>query len=258
MASLEQVLRSAPLWIIGLAFFLALLAASLLGRWLRHRLDKEAGETESDGYLLSANLALLGLLIAFTFSLAFSRYDNRREAVIAEGNAISTVWLRASLIDGAEGQALRDAIRSYTDIRLHLPDADDRNRVEVESGKAQTIVWQRLRAALPHVQPPIGATVITATTEMFDAAAVRKAERLARIPGRVLDVVSFYAILSAGIVGYVLGRQGDRRHLIVSSVLFLLLTLAMTLILDLDRPWSGAIKVSAQPMIDARASFDSF
>lgn len=256
MASLEHALRSFPLWAIGSAFFLLLLAASLLGGLLRHRLDREGGESQSDGYLLSANLALLGLLIAFTFSLAVSRYDSRRDAVIQEANTISTAWLRAGLIDGPEGQALRDAIRSYTDIRLRLSEADDRRQVERDTASAQALIWQRLRAALPHAQPPVAVTTITAMTEMFDAAATRKAERQARIPGRVLDVLSLYAIMSAGIVGYVLGRKGDRLHMIVSSILFLLLTLAMTLILDLDRPYSGSITVPVQPLIDTRAGFD--
>lgn len=256
MASLEHVLKSLPLWAIGSALFLLLFLTSLLGARLRHRFDRQGDDSQSDGYLLSANLALLGLLIAFTFSLAVSRYDSRRMAVIQEANTISTAWLRAGLIDGPEGQALRDAIRSYTDIRLRLPEADDRAQVERESAAAQALIWQRLHAALPHALPPVGVTIISATTEMFDAAATRKAERQARIPGRVLDVLSLYAIMSAGIVGYVLGGKHDRRHLVVSSILFLLLTMAMTLILDLDRPFSGSIRVSVQPIIDVRAGFD--
>jgi hypothetical protein len=89
---------------------------------------------------------------------------------------------------------------------------------------------------------------------MFDAASSRRAERDARIPGRVLDVVSLFALISAGIVGYVLGRKEDRHHIAVTSILFLLLTMAMLLILDLDRPWSGGIRLSPQPIIDARAA----
>lgn len=70
----------------------------------------------------------------------------------------------------------------------------------------------------------------------------------------MLDVVSLYAAISAAIVGYVTGRRGDRRPLVEAGVLFLLLTLALTLILDLDRPWSGAITVSAEPVREARAA----
>jgi uncharacterized membrane protein YoaK (UPF0700 family) len=256
MAALESILASAPLWVIGLIFLLALIAASMLGRWVRGKIDQEKGDSDSAGYLLSAALALLGLLIAFTFSLAVSRYDSRRIMIVDEGNAISTAWLRSTLVDGAEGEALRAAIKAYADIRLRLPDAKDHNAIEAASAEAQGVVWQRLRATLPNLQPPIATTLITGATEMFDAAASRKAERNARIPGRVLDVVSLFAIISAAIVGYVLGRTEDRRHWVVTTVVFLLLTLAMLLILDLDRPWSGGITLDPQPIIDARAAMN--
>ncbi len=255
MASLDQFLGSASLWLVGPALLLVMSASCLAGRMLRLRLDHERDSPEtSDSYLLSAALGLLGLLIAFTFSLAVGRYDDRREAVIREGNALSTLWLRAGLVDGPAGHELKGAIRAYADIRLDLPTSTDRNGLETRSAAAQARVWAGVRTALPAIPPPLGASLVAAANEAFDSASARKAEREARIPGRVLDVVSLYAAISAAIVGYVTGRRGDRRPLVEAGVLFLLLTLALTLILDLDRPWSGAITVSAEPVREARAA----
>lgn len=113
MASLDQFLGSASLWLVGPALLLVMSASCLAGRMLRLRLDHERDSPEtSDSYLLSAALGLLGLLIAFTFSLAVGRYDDRREAVIREGNALSTLWLRAGLVDGPAGHELKGAIRA--------------------------------------------------------------------------------------------------------------------------------------------------
>lgn len=251
MTWFDTALGSAPLWLLGFLLFAAMMGLCAAGAMLRTRL-REDGRSD-EGYLLSAALALLGLLIAFTFSLALNRYDSRRQLVVAEANAIGTAWLRAGLPDGAPGRDLQAGIARYTDIRLRLPQQGDTDAVERETGIAQTALWARMRAVIRDVPPPVAGAIITATNEMFDAASARKAERNARIPGRVLEVVILYALMSAGIVGYVLGGAG-RQHRMVTSILFLLLTLAVVLILDLDRPWSGSITVSQQPMADARSA----
>jgi hypothetical protein len=255
MGVIDTALGSMNLWLLGLLLFLLLAGLSAAGNLLRRRMRAGAEGAESEGYLLSAALALLGLLIAFTFSLSLSRYDARRMLVVTEANAIGTAWLRAGLAGDETGPRLQSAVARYADIRLRLPDGgtSGADSIEVESGQAQAALWAEMRAATRETPPPIAAAILTAMNEMFDAASSRKAERDAHIPGRVLEVLILYALMSAGIVGYVLGGSG-RRHRAVTSILFLLLTLALLLILDLDRPWSGGITVSQQPMIDARAS----
>ena len=79
---------------LGLAMFAAMCVAAWLAARLRTALGGSAGDNPVEGYLLSATVALLGLLIAFTFSLAVSRFDARRAMVVAEANAIGTAWLR--------------------------------------------------------------------------------------------------------------------------------------------------------------------
>lgn len=251
---LDAFMASAPLWAIELISFIALALCFRAGAAFKTRWGHEDGEDSAEGYLLSAVLALLGLLVAFTFSLSLSRYDTRRQMVVAEGNAIGTTWLRATLVGGAEGEALRGALRGYADIRAALPLSADPSAVERRTDAGQGEVWHRVQAAIPRLDPPLAAGLVSAANEMFDAASSRKAERNARIPSRVLDIVSLYALMAAGVIGYVIGRRGGWRHALVSHALFLLLVLAMGLILDLDRPWSGSITISAQPILDARAA----
>ena len=73
--------------------------------------------------------------------------------------------------------------------------------------------------------------------------------RAARVPTRILVVLAIYALITAGMVGY-----GNGRHRTATTVLFVLLTLAAVLIIDLDRPSTGAITVSQQPMLDLQRS----
>lgn len=249
---MERLSTQTSLLILGAG----LLAAMLTAAWLGNRARTRGGDRENDaeeGYLLSAVLALLGLLIAFTFSLAVSRYDTRRELVVNEANAIGTAWLRAGLAGGDAGPALQGAIATYTDVRLGLSRLEPPPQVEAETVRQQHIVWARLKAIAVAEPSPVTGTTIVAVNDMFDAASSRAAERAAHIPGEVLTVLVIYAIMAAGIVGYVMGDSG-RRHRTVTMILFLLLTMAITLILDLDRPLSGAITVSQQPMWDVRAA----
>jgi uncharacterized membrane protein len=254
MGFAEHLFTGTSLWVAALILFLLLAGAAEGGAAMRTWLGRDTAErSDGEGYLLSAVLALLGLLIAFTFSLAVSRYDARRELVVNEANAIGTAWLRAGLAGGGKGQPLQRAITDYTEVRLGLSRNANAARVEIATGAAQTIVWTRMQDAVTDTPPPIATTIITAVNEMFDAASSRKAERDARIPAEVLLVLILYAIAAAAIVGYVM-RAAGKRHRAITLVVFLLLTLALMLILDLDRPRSGAIQVSQQPMLDVRAS----
>lgn len=254
MVLIDRFLAGGNLWLVGLALFLLMVFSAQVGAVLRMRSALSAkGSENAEGYLLSATLALLGLLIAFTFSLAVSRFDARREMVVNEANAIGTAWLRAGLANGDQDPQLQGAILSYADVRLGLSKGHDPATVERDTARAQGIVWDVLGGAVEKDPGPISATRVSAVNAMFDAAASRRAEREATIPARVLEVLVLYAIIAAGIVGYVLGASG-RRHLVVASILFMLLTLAITLILDLDRPRGGSILVSQKPMFDVRAS----
>jgi hypothetical protein len=177
------------------------------------------------------------------------RYDERREIVVSEANAIGTAWLRAGLIEGAGGAALQNSLTHYAELRSRLPHEGETEAVERETAEAQRQLWAQMRQSLGATPPPISATLINAMNEMFDIAAARKAEREAHIPGAVVEILLLYALLSAGIVGYVLGAS-EARHRGITFVLFVLLTLSLVLILDLDRPWRGGVTVSQQPMAD--------
>jgi len=255
MAWLDGLIERAPLWLIGILLFGLLMLSVRVGVWLRSRGKHADNRTDDEGYLLSAALALLGLLIAFTFSLALNRYDSRRDFVVQEANAIGTAWLRAGLVEGKAGQSLQQGIARYADVRLKLPTSrreTETARIDALSGRLQTQLWQEMKTDIATLPAPIATTLITAMNEMFDIASARKAERQARIPVDVLTVLILCTAMSAAIIGYVLGSTG-KSHRTVTIILFALLTLALLMILDLDRPWHGAITVSQQPMVDMRA-----
>ena len=100
---------SEPTFPIQYALFTLLVAFSLVagmllaievGRRIGRRRIASLGDAPSPGVgpVEGAVFGLLGLLIAFTFSGAASRFDARRQLIVEETNNIGTAYLRLDLL----------------------------------------------------------------------------------------------------------------------------------------------------------------
>jgi hypothetical protein len=242
-----------PLILVVVGVFVLLLAAIEIGyrsyRWLSPKDDHKMGGQE---FLATAVLGLLALLLGFTFSLALNRYDERRALVVQEANAIGTAWLRVQLLDDPYRGEMGNALKQYTDARVAWSDASSGDLGPTVALQEQ--VWTATRR-LAHgtTSPVIVRGVLDPLNEAFDTQAARTAARSARIPGPVLATLLLYAALSMVLLGYIMAING-RRKLVPTVLLLLLLTLAFSVILDLDSPRWGRIQVSQQPLIDVRGS----
>ena len=109
------------------------------------------GVREGAGAVEGAVFGLLGLLLAFTFSGAASRFDERRHLIVEEANAIGTAYLRLDLLPAEEQPPLRDLFRSYLDSRLaayrKLPDVKAAMTELNHSAQLQREIWTRAMAA---------------------------------------------------------------------------------------------------------------
>jgi hypothetical protein len=256
-------LERTPLWIIGLVILVVLLAAEELGYGARRLTFRKAGgdsSSEGLGYLLTGALALLGLLIAFTFSAASDRYDTRRHLVVEEANAIGTTYLRIQALDETPRAALSALMVRYGHVRLAFYDAgEDAARLQrsrADTDDLQNQIWAETVAVVrANPTATINPGLQQTTNDMFDLAASRRAAMDARLPISILRALLAFALISAGIIGY--GMARERRLVVVSAALFLALSVAICLILDLDRPRSGTVTISQAPMIEAIASMES-
>jgi hypothetical protein len=250
-------LETLPLAVIAPAILAALLAAATIGYrghlWLLHR----SGETEpeSHDHLLSAVLGLLALLLGFTFSLALNRYEARRDLVVQEANALGTTWLRAQLLEPANKTAMSALLRSYLDARLAWSEADAAPDASRRTAALQQKLWAATGQAIrSDPNPQLSRGLMDAVNQSFDLASARAAGRLAHVPDRVLTVLLLYAVLSAAMLGYTSAAKGRPQRIATISVL-VLLTLALVMILDIDRPRSGAIQISQQPLEELKQSW---
>jgi hypothetical protein len=257
MNPVDRLAYDVRIWVIVLGLLLVMAVAWELGSRLHARVAATRGEGEEvaeAGQVLGAVLGLLALLVAFTFSLALNRYEARRALVVEEANALGTAYLRTSLLDQPEH--LRGLLRAYASERLAYglaegpPQAQAAARAEV----LQRTVWAEANLQVrPQRNTVIASLVLSPLNESFDLASSRAALLAARIPLTVLIVLWLYAIVAAGVLGYAIGG-GPRPHRGASMVMFVLLSLALGLILDLDRPRGGSIRVPQTPMSAAIAA----
>src|SRR5262252_667734 len=107
-----------------LVFVLSLIAFWLcaqLGAALRRKHESQGGQApEAFTIVLTGSLTLLGLIVGFTFSMAVSRYDQRKSYEAEEANAIGTEYVRAGLMPAADAAKSRELMKQYVDERILL------------------------------------------------------------------------------------------------------------------------------------------
>lgn len=251
------MLDSLPMWVMFpltiVCIALATEAGYRLGRRRGRRPDHE--KEAPVGGLVAAMLALLGLLLAFTFSIAASRFESRREVLLEESNAIGTAYLRTSFLPKQDRDAARQLYRDYVDARLEAVRTGDLAKVLERSSGIHAQLWSQVHAAgESHPDSESLALYIQALNEVIDLHSKRLMIGVRnRVPEIIILVLYMVTFLSVGTVGYHSGLSGTTRS---GAAWAFLLTLAIViyLIIDLDRPREGLFRVSQQAMIDLRES----
>jgi len=243
--------------LVGLA---VTLLASEIGRWLGARTEDRDSSNVST--LESAVFGLLALMLGFTFAMALSRFEARRDAVLNEANAIGTTALRARLLPEPERKEVLQLLKQYVKIRLGITQQPV-SRTELmtaisQSNALQESLWQQAAtlAAKNNGMVPTGLFIQT-LNDMIDNQGKRLAALRNRVPIIVLLALFGIAIVGSGFAGYANGRD-LRRTQVPVFIMAVLVSGVIFLILDLDRPGGGFIAVSQQPMIDTAASIDAF
>jgi hypothetical protein len=245
-------------WIVVLA---ALGGAAEAGYQLGRRAKAQARETAegTEGHtheIQTAVFAVLGLLLAFTFAMAVSRFDDRKQALTEETTAIQTAYLRTQLLPADLGTSEATLLRQYVDVRLASArpkwylDAALRNKTRA----LQQQMWSPAAAAAK--QDPQSNPVqlfVESLNDVISAQGRRDAARLNHLPGSALYLLFAVSALAVGILGYQSGL-GTGRSVLGTVLLVLLFATILVIILDIDQPYQGLITISQQSLIDLRQS----
>ena len=245
--------------LVQLGFLSLVLALSECGfRMGRRRQTKISGETRSQiSTVEAALLGVLGLLLGFTIAMSVSRFEQRQQDVLEEANAIGTAYLRTQILPGDQGNNIRQALHEYLNVRVQFGRAGtDAKRIDAlrsEGARLQKQFWEEA-AAYAQKEPLRSSLLTQSLNQVIDLEAARWKGFNDHVPASVVYADAMVGLLAAMLVGYTYGLSG-RRNLVSMCTLALAITIVLSVIIDLDRPRSGFIHVSQQPMTDLQKSF---
>jgi hypothetical protein len=243
-------------------FPLVIFTASLIGLWwsaqigvfVRKRLRPvEEDERKDWATLEAATLTLLGLIVAFSFSMAISRYDQRKNYEAEEANAIGTEYARAGLLPLKDGGRIRGLLKDYLRQRIAFYETRDEahlQQINAVTNQLETDLWATIEGSAAAQPTPVVALTALGMNDVLNDRAYTQAAWWNRIPAAAWDLMICIAVLCNLLVGYGAYRSGT--HLFL--VLPLALSVSFLLISDLDAPRGGIIRIEPRNLISLAES----
>jgi hypothetical protein len=249
--------------VIAIGLFVAMLLLVEIGRRVGvRRLEQDPeGARAGVGTVEAAVFGLLGLLIAFTFSGAASRFDARRQLIIEEANDIGTAYLRLDLLPVDSQRELRDKFRQYVGARLEvyrkLPDVRAAKAELGKVNKLQSEIWREAVAAgrAEGVAPAAPMLLLPALNAMIDITTTRTMAMQIHPPMVIFVMLFGLALAGSLLVGYAMAASKARSWLHMFGFAFVMAA-AIYVILDIEYPRFGFIRVDAfdQALVELRES----
>ena len=259
---MNELLYAQSEGLLAAGIFVVLLVAAETGyrRGLRWRTSHGEGASQVSN-LQTATMGLLALLLAFTFAMAESRFEVRRELVIDESNAIGTVWLRSQMLPDPIKEQTAHSLRGYLDARLEYAHAGiDSAKIEAARRKADAFadqLWAETTQAVSKNPAPVPTGLfVSAVNEMFDVREKRDSARENHVPEVVLWLLFLVSLGSMELVGYGCGVGGNR-NFVRTTIVSGLISLVILVIIDLDRPRRGIIEISRASMVALREQMNA-
>ena len=232
-------------------FLLIFEAGYRIGRKRRTAIDEPTRAWVTAIY--SAILAMLGLLLGFSWAMAQQRFEARRQLVVEEANAIGTTYLRAQWLPQPHRGDVSNLLRQYVDVRLPKG-FESRNMEEVVretsvlSERLQDQLWMQAVDLAQKNPTPVVALFLSSLNETIDLHAKRLAQFRNRVPESVLLLLYLFATVAMLITGYGSGLR-TVRCVLPTVAMVVLLSTSLFVIVDLDRPRQRLISVSRESMI---------
>lgn len=245
------MINGLPIWGIELIIAAIIIICGEFGFFYAAR-NKATLHESPYGVLQAAVFGLLALLIAFSFSLGLARYDARRAAIVTEADAVRTVIRRSQLLDAQNASLMRGYLSKYVDARLAFAGSDGDERIASialqQSAALERQMWA-VAVAQAHTagHPDVLRLFVEGLDRAFEQGDEVEAILTAHIPDAVVYVLVVVIAFASVLLGIGYGRTMARGTLAIIAFAVVLAAVVGENI-DLDRPQSGFIIVSLEPL----------
>lgn len=236
-----------PIIVLVVSFFMMWLSAHIGVFFRKSQQTLEEADQQDRDVIVAATLTLLGLIIGFTFSMAVSRYDQRKNYEEAEANAIGTEYVRADLLSTTDAARVRALLKDYLDQRIlfyQTPNERALQQINARTAQLQTELWSTVRTSAKAEPTPIFALAVSGMNDVLNSQGYTQAAWWNRIPTAAWGLMVVMAICCNVLTGY--GAHRAKGGPIRMIVLPLVLGIAFFLIADIDSPHRGIIQVVPQ------------
>ncbi|MGB7730942.1 MAG: hypothetical protein WBL50_23150 [Candidatus Acidiferrum sp.] len=246
---MSEVMRY-PFLVLVLSLVVLWLSARIGVFFRKKRQNIDEHDNENFILIVTAALTLLGLIIGFSFSMASSRYDQRKNYEEAEANAIGTEYVRADFLPPADATRVRALLRKYLDQRvLFYETRDDRQLQEVDAATAQVQadLWNAVQGPAQAMPTQLVALAASGMNDVLNSQGYTQAAWWNRIPSAAWALMVAIAICSNLLIGYGARRGEAKTSLLL--VLPLIVSISFSLIADIDSPRGGVVRVRPQNLV---------
>lgn len=246
------IFRQNPLLFVGLILVVLVLSMELAYRYGSRLVGDPRMKDEAWNTVYAGLLVLVAFMLGLSYAQAQERFDARRQLVIKEANAIGTTWLRADQLPQPQSNEFRALLKSYASLRLHAyqnpRDLNALNRAVEESEAQQGQLWRLTSDALRAHPADQGLALLMQTlNDAIDVSAEQIAALTQHVPVSLVMATLLLVVLATAATGFSFARL-QARPAVFTAIYIIALTVSIGMIVDLDRPQSGFVRVSLDPL----------
>ena len=243
-----------PLLVVSLPTFW--FAAWLGTSWRAGRKNVREELGDFVAIVLGAALTLLGLIVAFTFSMAVNRYDQRKNYEEEEANAIGTEYVRADQLPAADAPKVHALLKSYLDQRIlfyETRNTQELGQINTRTAQLQSEMWSATSTSAVALPSPMATFILGGMNDVLNSQGYTQAAWWNRIPAPAWLLLIVISIFCNLLIGYFAPRKSPFFLLILPIAL----SVSLFLIADIDSPRHGFIRVHPQNLQSLSESLHS-